>query len=75
MKEMKICMNLLCLYQSASCKTNNIYFVLKNRFYIIEKSTGKVLPIKYRSKVPFFLFHHINTYEDNGEVKYLRKNL
>lgn len=40
----------------------------QNKFYVIEKSTGRILPIKYRSKKAFFLFHHINTYEENGQL-------
>jgi hypothetical protein len=35
---------------------------------VIEKSTGRILPAKYRSKKAFFLYHHINTYEENGQV-------
>ncbi|XP_078599929.1 carotenoid-cleaving dioxygenase, mitochondrial-like [Branchiostoma floridae x Branchiostoma japonicum] len=37
------------------------------RFHIIEKETGKVLPTVYLSD-PFFTFHHINTYEDDGQL-------
>ncbi|KDR21650.1 beta,beta-carotene 15,15'-dioxygenase-like [Zootermopsis nevadensis] len=39
-----------------------------NKFYVIEKSTGKILPVKYKSKNAFFLFHHINTYEENDQL-------
>jgi len=40
----------------------------QNKFFVIEKLTGKILPVKYRSKKAFFLFHHINTYEENGQL-------
>jgi carotenoid cleavage dioxygenase-like enzyme len=40
----------------------------QNIFYVIEKLTGRILPVKYRSKKAFFLFHHINTYEENGQL-------
>lgn len=39
-----------------------------NRFYIIEKATGKVKDIKYKSTQPFFMFHHINTYEEDNQL-------
>lgn len=39
-----------------------------NKFFVIEKSTGKILRAKYKSKEPFFLFHHINTYEENNQL-------
>jgi hypothetical protein len=42
--------------------------LLQNKFYVIEKLTGRVLPVTYKSKKAFFLFHHINTYEENGQV-------
>jgi hypothetical protein len=48
------------------------YFVgmslLQNKFYVIEKLTGNIIPVKYISKKAFFLFHHINTYEENDQV-------
>jgi carotenoid cleavage dioxygenase-like enzyme len=42
--------------------------LLQNNFYVIDKWTGQVIPIKYKSKKAFFLFHHINTYEEAGQV-------
>ncbi|XP_071440235.1 beta,beta-carotene 15,15'-dioxygenase-like [Hetaerina americana] len=39
-----------------------------NRFVVIEKSTGKIIPMKYKSSKPFFVFHHINTYEEDGHL-------
>lgn len=39
-----------------------------NRFYIIGKATGKVIDVKYKSTKPFFMFHHINTYEEDGQL-------
>jgi hypothetical protein len=42
--------------------------LLQNKFYVVDKLTGQVLPIKYKSKKAFFLFHHINTYEEAGQV-------
>ncbi|KAL1123306.1 hypothetical protein AAG570_002392 [Ranatra chinensis] len=40
----------------------------KNVFYIIDKSTGKVLPIEYESEKSFFVFHHINAYEEDNHL-------
>ncbi|PNF43183.1 hypothetical protein B7P43_G15677 [Cryptotermes secundus] len=40
----------------------------QNKFYVVDKWSGQVLPIKYKSKKAFFLFHHINTYEEAGQV-------
>ncbi|XP_066304665.1 carotenoid-cleaving dioxygenase, mitochondrial-like [Branchiostoma lanceolatum] len=37
------------------------------RFHVIEKKTGKVLPTVYLSD-SFFAFHHINTYEEDGQL-------
>jgi hypothetical protein len=42
--------------------------LLQNNFYVIEKPTGRILPVKYKSRKAFFLFHHINTYEENDQV-------
>ncbi|CAG2060440.1 unnamed protein product, partial [Timema podura] len=33
-----------------------------------EKSTGNIIPVKYKSVKSFFLFHHINTYEENNQL-------
>jgi len=43
-------------------------WLLQNKFFVIEKLTGRILPVKYRSKKTFFIFHHINTYEENDQV-------
>lgn len=40
---------------------------LQNRFYLLCRKTGAVLPHKYISD-PFSFFHSINAYEDNGNV-------
>lgn len=40
----------------------------QNKFYVVDKLTGQVLPVKYKSKKAFFLFHHINTYEEAGQL-------
>ncbi|CAG7716213.1 unnamed protein product [Allacma fusca] len=40
----------------------------KNRFWLIEKETGKVLKVDFRSNEPFFFLHIINAYEDDGQV-------
>ncbi|KAI8505055.1 Beta,beta-carotene 15,15'-monooxygenase [Branchiostoma belcheri] len=37
------------------------------RFHVIEKQTGRVLPMVYLSD-SFFTFHHINTYEEEGHL-------
>ncbi|XP_076359158.1 carotenoid-cleaving dioxygenase, mitochondrial-like [Tachypleus tridentatus] len=39
----------------------------KTRFYVIEKSTGKVLKTVYKSEA-FFVFHHVNAYEENNHI-------
>ncbi|KAL0275228.1 UNVERIFIED_CONTAM: hypothetical protein PYX00_003154 [Menopon gallinae] len=39
-----------------------------NRFYIIEKSTGKVCVKKVVSKTPYFTLHCINCYEEDGFI-------
>ncbi|XP_067003223.2 beta,beta-carotene 15,15'-dioxygenase [Anabrus simplex] len=39
-----------------------------NRFIVVDKKTGKIVPLKYRSKKPFFVFHHINTYEEDDQL-------
>jgi carotenoid cleavage dioxygenase-like enzyme len=33
--------------------------------YVLDKNTGKVIPIKFQAD-PFFTFHHANTYEQDG---------
>ena len=40
----------------------------KNRFWLIEKETGKILKVDFRSSDPFFFLHVINAYEDDGQV-------
>lgn len=40
--------------------------IIQVRFYVVEKSTGKVLTTKFVSP-PCSIFHHINAYEDNGK--------
>ncbi|KAL8173580.1 UNVERIFIED_CONTAM: Beta,beta-carotene 9',10'-oxygenase [Gekko kuhli] len=35
------------------------------RFYVVNKRTGKILPIHYHTK-PFMCFHQINAFEDQG---------
>ncbi|ODN02421.1 Beta,beta-carotene 9',10'-oxygenase [Orchesella cincta] len=41
----------------------------KNRFYIIDKSSGKVVSnAEFMSEEAFFFVHMINCYEDNGQV-------
>ncbi|KAF4517703.1 hypothetical protein B566_EDAN013381, partial [Ephemera danica] len=40
----------------------------KNKFHVLHKASGKLVPIKYKSEEAFFLFHHINTYEDEGQL-------
>ncbi|XP_074602993.1 carotenoid-cleaving dioxygenase, mitochondrial-like [Brevipalpus obovatus] len=39
----------------------------KNHFVVIEKKTGRIIPKKYVSE-PFFFFHTINAYEENGHI-------
>uniref|UniRef100_A0A146MFP7 Beta,beta-carotene 9',10'-oxygenase n=1 Tax=Lygus hesperus TaxID=30085 RepID=A0A146MFP7_LYGHE len=40
----------------------------KNRFTVVDKSTGQVSPVIYESDVAFFYHHLINVYESNGQV-------
>ena len=41
------------------------------RLYVVEKSTGEVLKTKYMSADTFYCLHHINAYEDKGNVAWL----
>jgi carotenoid cleavage dioxygenase-like enzyme len=41
---------------------------LTNRFFIIEKDTGKVLKAEVVSDLPFFFLHIINCYEINDHI-------
>ncbi|CAG7716986.1 unnamed protein product [Allacma fusca] len=38
----------------------------RNRFHIVEKSTGNILKTKYYSQEPFFYFHIANAFEDSS---------
>ncbi len=40
-------------------------FVPQIRFYVVEKSSGNVLPGKFFAP-PAVILHHINAFEDNG---------
>jgi carotenoid cleavage dioxygenase-like enzyme len=40
---------------------------LKTRFYVASLTDGKVHPVVYESDA-FFTFHHINTYEEDGQI-------
>jgi carotenoid cleavage dioxygenase-like enzyme len=40
---------------------------LKTRFHVASLTDGKVHPVVYESD-PFFTFHHINTYEEDGQI-------
>jgi carotenoid cleavage dioxygenase-like enzyme len=39
-----------------------------NRFYIINKNTGEVSKVKYMTDTPFFFFHFVNSYEQDGHI-------
>lgn len=39
----------------------------KTRFYVVSMDDGKTHPLVYETD-HLFLFHHINAYEENGEV-------
>ncbi|XP_039276561.1 beta,beta-carotene 15,15'-dioxygenase-like [Nilaparvata lugens] len=39
-----------------------------NRFFVIHKESGNVLPVNFRSREPFFLLHHINCYEEDDQL-------
>ena len=38
------------------------------RLYVVDRSTRKVLKTKYMSADTFYCLHHINAYEDKGNV-------
>ena len=40
----------------------------RNRFYIIDKESGKVVKSEFMSQDPFFFLHFINCYEDNNQI-------
>jgi len=40
----------------------------KNRFYIVEKATGKVIKTEFMSAEAFFYMHVINAYEENDQI-------
>ncbi|XP_076053437.1 beta,beta-carotene 15,15'-dioxygenase-like [Oratosquilla oratoria] len=40
----------------------------KVKFHIINKTTGQLLKTKYISEEAFFLFHHSNAYEVDGQI-------
>ena len=41
------------------------------QLYVVERSTGEVLKTKYMSADTFYCLHHINAYEDKGNVAWL----
>ncbi len=41
---------------------------LKNRFFVIEKETGKIMKTEFHSNEAFFYLHFINAYEENNQV-------
>jgi len=41
---------------------------LKNRFFVVEKSTGKLMKTEFLAKDPFFFLHQINAYEENDQI-------
>ena len=38
------------------------------RLYVVDRHTGKVVKMKYLSADTFFCFHHVNAYEDKGNL-------
>lgn len=40
----------------------------QNIFHVIRRDTGEELPTRYVSKNSFFVFHHINAYEEDGHL-------
>lgn len=41
---------------------------IRNRFFVIDKHTGKVVKTDYVSSDPFFFLHFINCYEEDNEI-------
>src|SRR5579875_3628998 len=42
---------------------------LKNRFFVVEKATGKLMKTEFVSQDPFFFLHQINAYEEDDQVR------
>lgn len=40
---------------------------LQTRFHVVSLTDGKIQPVVYESD-PFFTFHHINAYEEDGQI-------
>lgn len=40
----------------------------KVKFNVIQKATGDVIKVRYVCEQPFFIFHHVNTYEVKGHL-------
>ena len=51
-----------------------VYNIMQVRFYVIEKSSGKVVDTHYISQA-CFVFHHINAYEEDGIVNVVTVSL
>jgi beta-carotene 15,15'-monooxygenase len=41
---------------------------LRNRFFVVDKSTGKVMKTEFVSKDPFFFLHQVNAYEEDDQI-------
>ena len=42
--------------------------VTQVKFIVIRKATGEVLKTRYVSEEPFFVFHHVNAYEEDDNL-------
>lgn len=53
-----------------SCKRDYMEFKpeMKNRFHVVERSTGKLLKTEYISADPFFFLHIVNCFEQENEL-------
>lgn len=38
------------------------------KFIVIRKATGEVIKTRYVSEEPFFVFHHVNAYEEDDNL-------
>jgi carotenoid cleavage dioxygenase-like enzyme len=43
----------------------------RNRFYLIEKSSGKIVNLEILSKDPFFFMHIVNCYQEGNKASKL----
>ena len=45
-----------------------VSFIPQVKFIVIRKSTGEVVKTRYVSEEAFFVFHHVNAYEEDDKL-------